>query len=99
MKFTYVHMHEYFVHLFIFSLAERGVLREVHAFLRQRLVEILKGSWPHLVIVDGSSENLNWTALKLLEDFLCCHKLLFTFSVLVTELDSNNYAFKRIHKI
>ncbi|CAG7815398.1 unnamed protein product, partial [Allacma fusca] len=67
-------------------LSERGVLREVHSLLRQRLVEILKGSYP-TVVTSGCTSNFNPVVVKLLEDCLCCHNCLFTYSVFVAEVD------------
>ena len=69
---------------YFYSLTERGVLREVHALLRQRLVEILKGSYPQ-VVASGCDDEISGLALRLFEDFICCHNLLFTYSVLSSE--------------
>ena len=58
------------------SLEEKGVLKEVQAFIRQRLVIILKGAWPNLVQTKCDTDS--HFALALIQDFLCTHKLLFT---------------------
>jgi hypothetical protein len=67
-------------------LEEKGVLREVQAFLRTRLISVLQGTWPQLFDQARKDRDFTPAAVTLIEDFLCSHKLLFTFSVLATEL-------------
>lgn len=87
-------------------MEDKGVLREVQSFIRQRLVLILKDAWPKLVEtrideedkdeVNENERQVTLAVLSLIEDFLCTRKLLFTFSVFSTECIHDGFAFKGI---
>ncbi|CAL8111522.1 unnamed protein product [Orchesella dallaii] len=66
---------------------KRGVFKELQTFLRHKLVSILQDEWPDLQNPVRSGDGPNTIVLRLVEDFLRCHKLLYTLSVLASESD------------
>ncbi|CAL8093154.1 unnamed protein product [Orchesella dallaii] len=68
---------------------KRGVFKELQTFLRHKLVSILQDEWPDLQNPVRSGDVPNTIVLRLVEDFLCCHKLyiVYKLSVLASELD------------
>jgi hypothetical protein len=67
-------------------------MRELQAFLRQKLVLILQDKWPQLSGGSGGSdkEPISPVVVLLLQDFFSSRKLLYTLSVFAGELGLKN---------
>lgn len=80
--------------LFSQSFEKRGVFKELQTFLRHKLVSILQEEWPDLQNPVGGRQKQkdgpNLVVYRLVDDFLRCHNLLYTLSVLASEADVNS---------